>query len=262
MQPTDRRKLSAARRIVRLTISKVPLKQLGSLRSDFLTEINCQFTYDKCHLYGWADTYLIRVDDVEAGYGGVWGKDKREDRDSIMEYYLRPHYRYHATTIFSELVKRCGATYIEAQSNDPSLTSMLFEFGVNIYAESILFDDAFTSHLKVPGATLVASDGDRKDVDRPYQLMHDGQVVGTGGLLLNYNFPYADIYYGIDEAYRRKGFGAFMVQELKKEAYRMNRVPAARTNIGNAVSKRTMMKAGLKVCGWRIGGTINEKKVL
>jgi RimJ/RimL family protein N-acetyltransferase len=76
------------------------------------------------------------------------------------------------------------------------------------------------------------------------------------GLLLNYNFPYADIYYGIEDAHRRRGLGSFFVQELKKIAYNMGRVPAARTNIDNTISKRAMMKAGLKSCGWRLGGRI------
>lgn len=244
---------------MKISISKVPLKDLGTLRTEFLKENDIEFCLDKCHLYGWADTYLIAVDDAVAGYGSVWGKDERKDRDSIFEYYLRKEYRGHDTTIFKEFIGSCGASYIESQSNDKFLAPMFFEFAHEIFAEAILFEESFESQLAIPGAELVQSgDNNPKNRDQPYELKFGGEVVATGGLMLNYNFPYADIYYGVEEKHRRKGFGTFIVQELKKEAYKMGRVPAARCSINNMVSKRTMMKAGLGICGWRLVGKINH----
>lgn len=242
---------------MQLSVVKVPLQELGSLRADFLRELNAQFTYDKCHLYGWADTYLFSAEGIAAGYGGVWGKDKREDRDSIMEFYLKPEYRGDANEFFSEFISVSGAVWIESQSNDKSLSPMLFEYADGIWAEAILFEEDFQSSLKAEGVEVVA--GEANGYDRPFVLKVKGEVVANGGLLLNYNFPYADIYYGVEEAHRRKGYGAFFVQELKKAAYAMGHVPAARTRIDNLISKRTMMKAGLKVCGWRLGGKIGRK---
>jgi len=137
---------------------------------------------------------------------------------------------------------------------------MLFEFSTDIHAEAVLFEEDFTSSLSIDGAELVSTGKSDNRFDHPYVLKHHGEVVGSGGLLLNYNFPYADIYYGIDEAHRRKGFGSLFVQELKKVAYSMGRVPAARTGIDNTISKRTMMKAGLKPCGWRLVGKIRTTK--
>lgn len=239
-----------------MTITKVALKDLGDLRKKFLAAIDNQFTYDKCHLYGWADTYLFTLDGSTAGYGGVWGKDEREARDSIMEFYLEPEYRKDAHAIFEKFVASSGASWIESQSNDPFLSEMLFEFATGIYAEAILFEEDFTSSISIDGAELVSKGPSDNPFDHPYVLKYKGEEVGSGGLLLNYNFPYADIYYGIDEPHRRKGLGSLFVQELKKVAYDLGRVPAARTGIDNIISKRTMMKAGLKPCGWRLGGKI------
>jgi len=53
----------------------------------------------------------------------------------------------------------------------------------------------------------------------------------------------------VKENFRQKGFGSLIVQELKKEAYRIGRVPAARCNIKNKISKATLLKAGFRVCG-------------
>lgn len=238
-------------------IARVPLKDLGNLRNEFLAGVDAQFTYDKCHLFGWADTYLFTSDDRTLGYGAVWGKEKREHRDSIMEFYLKPEFRKHAHDIFGKFIETSRVAFIECQSNDPFLSEVFFEFATDIYAEAILMEDDFDSMIAIDGMKLETRTSDNK-YDRPYVLMNNSEVVGSGGLLLNYNFPYADIYYGIDQPYRRKGYGAYFVQELKKEAYKMGHVPAARTNIDNTISKRTMMKAGLKPCGWRLGGRIKK----
>ena len=74
--------------------------------------------------------------------------------------------------------------------------------------------------------------------------------------MLNYNMPYADIYYEVNENYRQKELGTLMVQELKKAAYEMGRVPAARCNIRNIISKYTLLKAGFAVCGCILKGAI------
>ena len=241
-----------------LHIAKVPLRDLGNLRAEFLAEIDIQFTYDKCHLYGWADTYLFTVNEMPAGYGSVWGKDKREDRDSIFEYYLKPEFRKHTHNLFKRFIEVCGASFIECQSNDPFLCEVFFEFASDIYAEAILFEDDFDSTLWIDGLKLESQTSDNR-FDRPFVLKYNDEVVASGGLMLNYNFPYADIYYGVEEVHRRKGYGSFFVQALKKEAYRMGRVPAARTNINNFISKQTMIKAGLKPCGWRLGGKVKKE---
>lgn len=243
-----------------ISIAKAPLKDLVDLRADFLKENDIEFCLDKCHLYGWADTWLIRVDDAVAGYGSVFGKEERTDRDSIFEFYLTPPYRGQSTAIFREFISDSGATFIHSQSNDRFLAPMFFEFAHDISTEAILFEDGFRSEYDIPGAELVPKGiNDPEHRDQQFELTFNGEVVATGGLMLNYNFPYADIYYGVEEKHRRKGFGALIVQELKKEAYKLGRVPAARCGPNNTNSKRTMMKAGLVICGWRLAGRIKEK---
>ena len=76
--------------------------------------------------------------------------------------------------------------------------------------------------------------------------------------MLNYNLPYADIYMHVLEEHRGKGFGSLIVQELKTLAYEMERVPAARCNINNRVSKATLEKAGLRSCGFILHGEVKK----
>ena len=131
---------------------------------------------------------------------------------------------------------------------------MLFEHAGNINAEAILFEDCFETKQRIPGASLIKTEGSVTETE--YSLQTDGEVVATGGYVWNYNFPYIDLYYEVKEEYRKKGFGSLIVQELKKEAYRLNRIPAARCNVNNLASQKTLMKAGMRVCGHILIGSI------
>jgi RimJ/RimL family protein N-acetyltransferase len=243
-----------------IDINKTSLEEIGELRVLFLQENNFQFIYDKCHTYHWADDYLMKSGDTKIGYASVWGKDKREERDAIFEFYLIPTFRKFAHLIFAQLVSVCKAAYIECQSNDELLTSMLFLFSQNIFADRILFEDKFQTSCEIPGAVFrkqKKEDSVAEDAGE-YVLEQNGVIVATGGFVKNYNLPYIDMFYDVKEDFRKRGFGSLMVQELKKEAYKMARVPAARCNITNHASKATLLKGGMQVCGYILIGEIKE----
>jgi hypothetical protein len=73
---------------VLMEVTRSTLSTIVHFRNQFLQENDIQFVLDKCHRYGWADTYLLTNNGEQVGYGSVWGKDKREDRDAIFEFYL------------------------------------------------------------------------------------------------------------------------------------------------------------------------------
>jgi RimJ/RimL family protein N-acetyltransferase len=243
-----------------IQITKTRSKYIQHLRQLFLHENNFQFIYDKCHYYGWADVYIITNNEATIGYGAIWGTDKREMRDTIFEYYILPPWRQYCSSIFEMLFKVTYPSFIECQTNDKLLSSMLFEYAKNINTEAILFEDHFQSNFQIPGVQFGrnAGEGNKDDDAGGYLLQYEGEIVATGGFMLNYNFPYADIYMDVKENYRGKGYGSLMVQELKKEIYRIGRVPAARCNINNHASKATLLKAGFKPCGFRLKGTISH----
>jgi len=243
-----------------VSIIKTSYEEVALFRVSFLKENNFQFILDKAYRYGWADTYLFAIEEKKIGYGSVWGKDKREDRDAIFEFYIIPSYRQFSSLIFPKFQTVSNAPYVEAQTNDLLLSTMLFEFTRDISAEAILFEDYIETNLAVPGTIFTRKpDATDNPMDAGgYLLTLDGEVVASGGLMLNYNLPFADIYMEVKENHRQKGFGSLIVQELKKEAYRMERVPAARCNIDNKISKSTLLKAGFRVCGCRVVGRIRE----
>ncbi|MEP6746558.1 MAG: GNAT family N-acetyltransferase [Bacteroidota bacterium] len=245
-----------------IKIVKASLQEIQLLRELFLNEGNFQFVCNKCHQYGWAGTWLFLRDGTKIGYGSVWGKDKREDRDTIFEFYLLPPYRKDASFIFREFQVACGASYVESQSNDALLTLMLYEFCQGIFAEAILFKDDVTTNFNVAGiAFRKQAPEDETEGAGQYVLELNNEIVATGGFVWNYNLPYIDMFYEVKENFRRKGYGSLMTQELKKEAYLMSRVPAARCNPDNTASKLTLLKAGMQICGFRLTGNLKENNL-
>jgi GNAT superfamily N-acetyltransferase len=233
-------------------VHKVPLSDIQDLRNLSLQENRFQFVHDKCYGAGWADTYIFSIGNETVGYGSVWGKDDRKARDTIFDFYLLRQYRKFTDLIFPKFEKVCGANFMECQTNNTLQSKIVFEYTRNINAEAILFEDSFQSELEIPDTVFKMNSSD--DEGPGYVLEHKGQVVASGGYVRNYNFPYIDMYYEVKDDHRKKGFGSLFTQELKREAYRVERVPAARCNIGNKASKATLLKAGMKVCGHMLAG--------
>jgi RimJ/RimL family protein N-acetyltransferase len=242
--------------------TRVELEEIQTFRISFLHENNFQFIYNKCHDYGWADNYLFVIDGIGVGYGAVWGQSKREDRDAIFEFYLIKPFRKFSNLIFREFCFASGAAFIECQSNDLLLSSMLYEYSQNINAEAILFEDHFQTNFDFPGVIFKKKPvEDNSGNDRGgYALEQDGEEIATGGFMLNYNIPYADIYYEVNENFRQKGYGSLIVQKLKKTIYLEGRIPAARCNIRNRASKANLLNAGFKVCGYILKGDIQSEE--
>jgi len=249
---------------MQIQIVKAGSEDIKDFRKLFLHENIFQFVCDKCHYYGWADTYIFFHNNIQIGYGAVWGTDKREERDTIFEYYVLPPYRKYNSSIFHQFISASGTSLIECQSNDRLLSSMLYEFAKNINAEAILFEEHIQTNLQIAGVQFgrKATDDNNPVHFGGYHLMQNGELAAEGGFLTNYNFPYADIYMDVKENCRQQGLGSLIVQELKKEIYRIGRVPAARCGISNNASKATLIKAGLRPCGFRLKGEIKNGGVI
>ena len=245
-------------------IQKCKLGEILPLRERFLKENNFQIRYNACHERHWSDSYIIRRDGVDVGYGSVKGKEELTDRDSIFEFYLQANYRKDSTSIFEQLISLTKPKFLECQTNDTFLTSLVFEFSNNIHSDTILFEDHLKTDLKIPDTEFRKRkdkevtfshrfDGEPGD----YVLIKNGVVVATGGFLLHYNIPFADLYMEVNPEFNNQGFGSYILQEVKKECYLAGRVPAARCNIKNKISRSTLIKAGMRVSGFMLIGDLD-----
>ncbi len=239
------------------------LSEIQTLRALFLQESNCQIRYDACHARGWTDSYVLRMNGKHIGYASVKGQE-REDRDTIFEFYVIPAFRTLSRDLFVDLLIKSRCTHVECQSNVPLLTSLLHEFVTEVRADTILFSDHSVSGLLVPGAIVRPRVDDEpifEHTDEPlgsHVLELRGEPVASGGFLLHYNKPFADLYMEVRPDRRRQGYGSFLIQELKRECYLAGRVPAARCNMENLASRATLTRAGMQQCGRMLLGRVRE----
>lgn len=246
---------------MKFNVRKIELPAILPLRQLFLQECNFQIRYNACHERGWTDSYLLTSGESPVGYGAIKGQEIA-DRDTIFEFYLIPPFRKYAGEFFLELIAASQAHFIECQSNDLLLTSMLYEFAQNINADVVLFEDHVKTEHTIPAVTFrprQKNDSIFEHQVEPvgeYVLESNGEIVATGGFMLHYNMPFADLYMEVKESFRRKGLGSFILQELKQACYLAGRVPAARCNIQNKAARAALLKAGLRVCGFMLKGKI------
>jgi len=244
------------------TFQKVDLEAILPLRALYLEEVNHQVRYNAVHERGWSDSYLLTVDDRAVGYGSIHGREI-PNRDTVFEFFIIPPFRRHASNVFPQLLAAARPAFIECQSNDPFLSAMLFEFARNISSDVVLFGEHSTSNLAVPGVVVrrrQASDEIFPHGAEPvgeYVAELNREIVASGGFLLHYNRPFADLYMEVREDCRRRGIGSFLLQEVKRECYLAGRVPAARTGIKNHASRACLTKAGLRVSGFMLTGEVS-----
>jgi len=244
---------------------KAKLEDIQPLRALFLQANNFQVRYNACHERGWTDSYLLTIDDAVAGYGAIRGQETAA-RDTVFEFYLVPALRRMSRLAFAELLAASNAKYIECQSNDPLLASMLFEFARDINSDTVLFADQTATTLAIPGALVRPRRSDDQVFDHRVEPLGDyvlemrSEIVATGGFMTHYNAPFADLYMEVKADCRGRGYASYILQEVKKACYTAGRIPAARCPIGNKASRAALLKAGMRVCGFMLMGTVKAQK--
>lgn len=249
---------------------RTAVKEILPWRDLYRQEMNCQIIHDSLHSReGWTEPYRLTLNDVVAGYGSVAVGGPWKGKPAIFEFYVAPAHRSRMFDLFIAFQAACGAKKIDTQSNDPLLTVMLHAFADDVASESILFHDRVTTALAPAGA--IFRHAAPEDVSRifPHQVEptgnwvveSEGKIAGTGGILFHYNRPYGDIYMEVAEAFRKRGFGSYLVQELKRVCYEQGSVPAARCSPKNEASRRTLQKAGFVPCGHILTARVSGKKL-
>lgn len=237
---------------------EVELSEIAAMREVYRTAMNCQIIHDSIHgRPGWTREWLLTADGEPAGYGSLAVAGPWRESPTVYEFFVLPAYRLGSFQLFTTLLAGCAAVKIETQSNDRWLTDMLHTFGEGVEPESILFEDVVTTSIAPAGVAFRAATAEDKgamaaqelDESAKWVVTVAGEVAGAGDILYHYNRPYGDVYMAVGAAFRRRGVGAFLVQELKRVCREGGSVPAARCNVRNVASRQTLQKAGFAPCG-------------
>ncbi len=184
------------------------------------------------------------------------------ERDSLFEFFVLPEYQQKATVIFQQVLDFTKVKYLESQTNVPLMTQMVYEFGKYIYSDVILFEDECETKLQRPELVFRLRQPGEMVFGKPeketgkYVLLYQNEIVADGGFQTYYNPPFADIYMEVAPAHFRKGYGTYILQEIKKVCYATGKIPAARCDLDNLASRATLHKAGLRPCGYMLTASV------
>ena len=248
-----------------ISVRECELEQIERFRDIYRHEMNCQIIHDSIHgRSGWTREYSLFMNETLVGYGSVAICGPWRETPTLYEFFVNGPWRCRIFDFFIALQEYAGFARMETQSNDMILTNMLFTFSKNVASESILFQDQATTSYSLPNVEVrqstpsdeeAAKDLDL-DSDADWLLMMNGSIVAAGDILYHYNRPFGDIYMAVAEPFRKQGLGTILVQELKRICYAGGRVPAARCNVGNLASRKTLQRAGFVPCGHIITGDV------
>ncbi len=248
---------------MKISATPATLSDIARWREMYRLEMACQIVHDSIHeRAGWTDEYVLCLAGTAVGYGSVAVGGPWKGTPAAYEFYVVPHQRLHVFNLFEAFLAESAAATIEVQSNDALSTAMLHTYAGPVTSEAILFHDKTSTSLRPPGATFrTPTAQEALDVPSDSLKWHgvvdiDGRVAATGGILFHYNRPYGDIFMDVEEPFRRRGVGSFLVQELKRVCYEGGHVPAARCGPANIASQRTLQKAGFVPCGHILKGPV------
>jgi GNAT superfamily N-acetyltransferase len=223
------------------------------LRTRYREDLNCQIVHDSIHRRkGWTLTYLLELGGLTVGFASVAIDGPWKDKPTFFEFYVLPEHRSRAFVLFNALLTASNARYFEVQSNDVLATVMALTYGRDIVSEKIIFHDNITTAHPPNGALLrqltlaeeIRSCIEQRQGGGEWFLEVDGSEAAKGGILFHYNRPYGDLYMEVNEAFRQRGLGSYLVQELKRVCYELGAIPGARCSPTNIASQLTLQRAG------------------
>ena len=240
----------AAAKPLHTAVEPSTAEAIAPLRELHRAAMNCHIIHDSFPRRGFCDCFMLLADGLAVGYGFV---DKRFNPGTLLEFYVTPAFRSAALPMFRQLIVEGRVQRIRVQTNDRLLLLMLYDCATGVTPDHVLFADGLTTSLPRPDGVWRRKPGDEEE----WQVVIDDTVAASAGLLFHYNPPFADVYMDVHESFRRRGFGSYAVQEIKRVAYELGRIPAARCNADNPASRRTLERAGMLVCGRILAGDIN-----
>jgi GNAT superfamily N-acetyltransferase len=244
---------------------RATMAEVSGSHARYLREMNCQVVHASLHTrQGWTEEYVLRLGERSVGHGSIAVGGPWAGTRTVFQFFVEAGVRADAFPLFDTWVESAKATHVLAQTNDPLLRPMLGLRMRDVGIEKRLFADGGATDLPSHGAVFRRVSASEVGAVFAHQLEPvgefvlevDGAIAATGGVLYHYNPPYGDVFMEVDSRFRRRGFGAFLVQELKRVCRESGKVPCARCDVENDASRRTCERAGFVQVGEIVSGRL------
>lgn len=246
-----------------IEVVPVPGSVIGILREAYRTAMRAQIVHDSWHARGWMQCFVLGDREAVLGYVAL-GQAPGQPPDTLKEFYLEPSADSRSEALLGVALRATGARRIEAQTNDPFLGPQLARVATDLEPIAHLFADGGATALPAPGVRLRRIDPAERANVFPHStepigewgLEAEARIVATGGFLLHYNPPFADLFMEVAPDARGRGYASYLVQELRRLCGEHGRVPAARCDPGNRASQRALERGGMVQCGRIMRGRV------
>jgi len=251
---------------MKIEVERRPAEELFPIHERLRAKANCQLIRDSYWKRGFLEPWALAIDGKVVGEGAI---GNRHFAGRVIEFYVLPEFRARAVELFAELLRVSGAKEIEAQTNVALIAAMVREFATETRTENLLFAEGSARALAAPAGAVfrrkreagelpVFEHGGEPEGDWVIEV--EGAIVATGGFLTHYNPPYADLYMEVEASRRRRGFGSYLIQELRRVCREAGKKPAARCDVGNVPSRKTLERGGMAVCGEMVAGKVRREQ--
>lgn len=244
-----------------IEVLRVGREEVRGLRDAYREAAHCQIISFSAVERGNSNPWLLKLSGEVAGYGAVWN---RYYEGGLHELYVLPPFRPWADRLLRALIRESKATNLQVQSNAPLLNIYGPIFANALTADRILFQDTERFGPPLPDEAKferVLNPEPNHPDSRDFVLRIGTETIATGGYLCHYNAPYADVHMDVAPNWRRQGVGSAFVAAVRRAAWSEGKVPAARCDVQNVPSRRTLEQGGFQACGAMLAGPIYPHRV-
>lgn len=208
-----------------------------------------------------SECYEIVYDEKEIGHFCV------DVNKTLVQFYVSKQHFIHAPEVFQYLIKNDIAQKAIVSTKEPEYLGLCLDYQKGLELDVYLFSDMERRDYKLEGFTnlcfRLAKNSDLDDIDPTrdpkfkgyYEnlieneqlfVLYDGTtLLGVGEFRRSSTHPeYGDIGMTVEEKFRRKGVGTYIITKLKEHCYNQNLKPMAGCNSKNLASKKTLEKCG------------------
>ena len=242
------------------------LLDVAELRSQYIQSIGGRPEMFLEELVGYAaNIYIIAYDDEVVGY--FCASPKR----TLLQFYVVDDVLPRLQEIFSEMLSRGHIEKALVLTRDRVALAVCMDFVKEVAVDSYLFEEGeqiptVTLDITEPvfrvatlsdAPAIRAACGDFHDflhytlegsiaTGDIFVLLSGESVLGTGVIgSKEFQHPYVDIGMCVNEVYRKKNVGTYMLTKLREECHRQGWIPGASCKSGNVASRKTLEKAGM-----------------
>lgn len=213
----------------------------------------------------YATQWKIMMNDEVIGYASV------DDQNQLLQFYISPPHLAFGEMICSAFIQQEKISNALVGTNNPIFLSIALGLAVQIEAHTLLFELVVDVETAKKDGTIHACQS--QDINRLVEFCHlsmgapknwlegyltrliDDQeinsleigesIIGTYEVRRNSTAPmYADIGMIVSPAYRKQGYGVFLLNQAKTTALEKGMIPICSCEIGNIGSQKAIHKCG------------------